>query len=86
MTTIPTLEMLAEQAEARGQVLGAKDSPLGQHISEADARKHIADLVLLYMIFIYEEGDDEEIYTDYIRSEFMLGYTFSFYRPSSQNA
>ena len=78
MTTIPTLEMLAEQAEARGQVLGALHAIKGHYMNEAEAKKHIADLMLLYMVFLDDEDTDSEIYTDYIRSEFLLGYAFGF--------
>lgn len=77
MTTTPTLDTLAEQASARGTTLGAQDALRGVCMNEQDAPKYISDIILLYMVFIYEEGDDEEIYTDYIRSEFMLAYTFA---------
>ena len=78
MTTIPTLEMLAEQAEARGQALGALHAPTGQYMNDTDAGKHISDLMLLYMVFLDDEDIDSEIYTDYIRSEFLLGYAIGF--------
>jgi len=77
MTTTPTLDTLAEQASARGTTLGAQDALRGVYMNEQDAPKYISDIILLYMVFIYEEGDDEEVYTDYIRSEFMLAYTFA---------
>ncbi len=47
-------------------------------MKDADAGKHIADLMLLYMVFLDDEGMDSEIYTDYIRSEFLLGYAVGF--------
>lgn len=78
MTTIPTIETLAEQANARGEILGAQDAPTGRYMKDADAGKHIADLMLLYMVFLDDEDIDSEIYTDYIRSEFLLGYAFGF--------
>lgn len=77
MTTTPTLDTLAEQASARGATLGAQDALKGICMNEQDAPKYISDIILLYMVFVYEEGDDEEVYTDYIRSEFMLAYTFA---------
>lgn len=77
MTTTPTLDTLAEQASARGTILGQQDALGGIYMNEQDAPKYISDIILLYMVFVYEEGDDEEVYTDYIRSEFMLAYTFA---------
>lgn len=76
----PTLEMLAEQASERGASLGEQDALKGQYMDERDVPKYLSDINLLYMVFVYEEGDDEEIYTDYIRSEFMLAYTFAFFK------
>lgn len=76
--TIVTLETLAEQAGARGAILGAQDALGGVFMNEQDAPKYMSDINLLYMVFVYKEGDDEEIYTDYIRSEFLLAYTFAF--------
>jgi len=78
MTTTPTIETLAEKASARGEILGAKDAPTGRYMKDADAGKHIADLMLLYMVFLDDENTDSEIYTDYIRSEFLLGYAVGF--------
>lgn len=78
MTTIPTIETLAEQAGARGEILGAQDAPTGRYMKDADAGKHIADLMLLYMVFLDDEDIDSEIYIDYIRSEFLLGYAIGF--------
>ena len=78
MTTIPTLEMLAEQAEARGQALGALHAPTGQYMNDTDAGKHISDLMLLYIVFLDDEEYDSENCTDYIRSEFLLGYAIGF--------
>jgi hypothetical protein len=85
MNTIPTLETLADKAGERGATLGAKDALSGTYMNEANARSLISDILLLYMVFVYEEGDDSDIYTGYILSEFMLAYTFAFYTPSSQN-
>lgn len=84
MTTILTLETLAEKAGARGAILGAQDALGGVFMNEQDAPKYISDINLLYMVFLYEEGDDEEIYTDYIRSEFLLAYTFAFTQTYSK--
>ena len=80
MTTIPTIETLAEQAGARGETLGALHAPTGRYMKDADAGKHISDLMLLYMVFLEEEGTDSDIYKDYIISEFLLGYAFGFTR------
>jgi len=33
---------------------------------------------LLYMVFLDDEDIDSEIYIDYIRSEFLLGYAIGF--------
>jgi hypothetical protein len=78
MTTIPTIETLAEQAEARGQTLGALHAPTGRYMDDSDANKHISDLMLLYMVFLDDEDTDSEICVDYIRSEFLLGYAIGF--------
>lgn len=77
-TTIPTLETLADKASARGELLGAQDSLGGIYMNEADAPKCISDLILLYMVFLDDEGTDSDIYTDYIMSEFLLGYALGF--------
>lgn len=77
MTTTPTLETLVELAEARGKEIGMKDALAGREMTEADGKKCIADLLLLYMVFLDDEDTDSEIYTDYILSEFMLAYTFA---------
>ena len=77
-TTIPTLETLADKANARGEILGAQDSLTGRYMNEADAPKFISDLILLYMVFLEEEDTDSDIYKDYIISEFLLGYAFGF--------
>ena len=78
MTTIPTIETLAEQAGARGETLGALNAPTGHYMNDTDAGKHISDLMLLYMVFLDDEDIDSEIYIDYIRSEFLLGYAIGF--------
>lgn len=78
MTTIPTIETLAEQAGARGETLGALHAPTGHYMNDTDAGKHISDLMLLYMVFLDDEDIDSEIYIDYIRSEFLLGYAIGF--------
>ena len=78
MTTTPTIETLAEQAGARGETLGALHAPTGQYMNDTDAGKHISDLMLLYMVFLDDEDIDSEIYIDYIRSEFLLGYAIGF--------
>ena len=74
----PTLETLADKANARGEALGAKDALGGIYMNEADAPKNISDLLLLYMVFLDDEGKDSSVYTDYIISEFLLGYAFGF--------
>ena len=58
MTTIPTIETLAEQAGARGETLGALHAPTGQYMNDTDAGKHISDLMLLYMVFLDDEDTD----------------------------
>ena len=83
MNNIPTLETLADKAQARGIKLGEQDALHGRSRSEANARKDISDIILLYMVFVedmdnYNEGTSQ-IEIDYLVSEFLLGYAMSFH-------
>jgi hypothetical protein len=84
MTTTPTLDTLADRAYARGIKLGEQDALGGVDRSNENPRKDISDIVLLYMVFVEdmtnynEEASQTEI--DYLVSEFLLGYAYSFYR------
>lgn len=80
---VPTLETLAERAHTRGVKLGEQDAPGGVDRSEANPRRDISDIILLYMVFVedminYDE-DRRETEIDYLISEFMLGYASAFY-------
>ena len=78
MTTTPTLETLAEKAYARGVKLGEKDAPGGVDRGNENPLKNISDIVLLYEVFV--DMPHYEIEIDYLVSEFLLGYAYSFYR------
>ena len=83
MNNIPTLETLADKAQARGIKLGEQDALHGRSRSEANARKDISDIILLYMVFVEDMTDYSEdrskIEIDYLVSEFLLGYAMSFH-------
>jgi hypothetical protein len=83
MNNIPTLETLADKAQARGIKLGESDALHGWSRSEANARKDISDIILLYMVFVEDMTDYSEsrstIEIDYLVSEFLLGYAMSFH-------
>ena len=82
--SVQTLETLAERAYARGVKLGEQDALGGVDRSNENPRKDISDIILLYMVFVEDMTNyDEEaskIETDYLVSEFLLGYACSFYR------
>ena len=81
--SVHTLETLAERAYARGVKLGEQDAPYRLDKSEVNPRRDISDIILLYMVFVEdmtvynEEASLIEI--DYLVSEFLLGYAYSFY-------
>ena len=82
ITPTPTLETLASKAEARGRKLGEQDALTGVYMNEALAPKFIADIILMYMVFV-EDMDNpseeaSEIEKSYLVSEFTLGYAIGF--------
>jgi hypothetical protein len=83
MNNTPTLETLADKAQARGIKLGESDALHGWSRSEANARKDISDIILLYMVFVEDMTDYSEdrstIEIDYLVSEFLLGYAMAFH-------
>ena len=83
MNNTPTLETLADKAQARGIKLGEQDALHGWSRSEANARKDISDIILLYMVLVVDMTDCNEdrstIEIDYLVSEFLLGYAMAFH-------
>ena len=83
MNNTPTLETLADKAQARGIKLGEQDALHGRSRSEANARKDISDIILLYMVLVVDMTDCNEdrstIEIDYLVSEFLLGYAMAFH-------